>query len=98
VFQTDVRFALEKYNYQVSICLDEDRSVGYGGDYNDDFIWIFEPAMSEGFKKSDWGQFKMPEDGVYPAFVSLFCNIIYDNILWQVETAKSRQFLYTFPL
>jgi hypothetical protein len=98
VFQTDVWFALDKYNFQVSICLDENRSVGYGGDYNDSFIWIFEPFMSEGFKESDWGQYDMPEDGIYSAFVSLFCNIIYDNILWQVEMGKSPEFLYTFPL
>jgi hypothetical protein len=32
----------------------------------------------------------------YPAFITAYCKIIYDNIAWHVEIAKTPEFTFSF--
>jgi hypothetical protein len=53
--------------------------------------WEFAPDMDNQLKERRWLQ-----SGDYPTFITAYCNIIYDNIPWEVEIAKTLVFVYSY--
>jgi hypothetical protein len=92
-FSSEVVFYDYKYSYNVTIILKhtetEVLSMG-GGDHATDLSWVFEPEFTDSLNEEN-----ALESGSYPAYVTAFCNIIYDNIKWFVEIAKTPVFTYS---
>jgi len=86
IFSSDVNYDSDKYSFRVTILIPENGSVGYGGSYND-LSWQFDPEMSVSL--IDSGHI---ESGNYSAYVTFSSNILYNNIIWSVENAKSSIF------
>jgi len=60
--------------------------------FHDELTWNFEPEISDYIKEGS--QIK---NGVnYPAYFTARSNVIYDNITWSVEIAKSKKFNYSY--
>jgi hypothetical protein len=93
-FSSELVFTPHKYNYDAAITIHENESLGISGNTDnqsaDGLTWIFEPEMTERLKEAHY-----LESGGYPAYVRASCNIIYDTIIWDVEIAKSRIFVYS---
>lgn len=93
IFSGEVRYSIPKYSIKVSID-SENTNIGAGGfshTISENILTMyFEPEMSDGLKKADY-----LKKGEYPAHITAYCNLIYDNITWEVEIAKSREFPYS---
>jgi len=60
--------------------------------FSDGLTWDFEPEMADYLKEGS--QIK---SGVnYPSYFTARSNVIYDNITWSVEIAKSKEFNYSY--
>jgi hypothetical protein len=93
-FSSELIFSTHKYSYDAAITIHENEGLGIGGNTDnqsaDGLSWIFEPEMTERLKETHY-----LESGAYPAYIRAGCNIIYDNLTWDVEIAKSRIFSYS---
>jgi hypothetical protein len=93
-FSSEVVFAPHKYNYGGAITIHENEGLSISGNTDnqsaDGLSWIFEPEMTERLKETHY-----LESGGYPAYVRASCNVIYDNVSWDVEIAKSKIFAYS---
>ena len=93
VFSEEVQYSFPKYEYVVTVYStgnNANMSYSFGRQANS-LTWNFEPAMTEELKKNN-----NLERGDYSAFVRAFCHVIYDNITWNVELAKTNVFIYSF--
>ena len=87
-FSAEVQYAPHKFSYSATIKKAEDWSVGIGDNKSaKGLTWDFEPELSNEFRE------EYLESGSYPAYVTAFCNLIYGDLLWSVEIAKSREFI-----
>jgi hypothetical protein len=97
IFSSEVIFDTHKYDFRAHIILKqteaeiESMSVGTGRNSVTGLVWAFEPELTNSLKEEN-----ILESRVYPAFITANCNIIYDNITWNVEIAKTPEFF--FPL
>ena len=93
-FSSEVIFDTRKYSFYVTIFLkiDETEILSRGAIENfvDSSIWTFEPDLTDTLKKSN-----DLENGTYPVLITALCNIVYDNITWKVEIAKTPMFTYS---
>ena len=89
-FSAEVKYAPNKYMYSVNIDMAEKGSLGYGEEIADSLSWYFEPELSDEMTAGGY-----LEKGEYPAFVTAYCILNYDNLSWSVEVAKSRLFTYS---
>jgi hypothetical protein len=93
-FSSELSFYPRKYSYDAAITVNENETLGIGNNTDnqsaDGLTWIFELDITEGLKETHY-----LESGDYPTYVRAACNIIYDNVRWQVEIAKSRVFTYS---
>jgi hypothetical protein len=87
VFSTGVQFDSPKFNYAVTIKADVDRTFGYGEQVENNLAWEFLPKMVEDFKRDN-----IQVNGNLPAYVTAYCNINYDDLLWTVGIANSKEF------
>ena len=99
VFTSDLTFHAQKYGFAVTVAVGELSSIGLGDHHipyglsADGLAWTFEPQMTENLAK-DAGEWL--ESGVpHPAWVTAYVNIIYDDITWSVEIAKTPQFAFS---
>ena len=99
IFTSDVTFHAQKYSFGVTILVGEHSSIGVGDHHipqglsADGLTWTFEPQMTENLIKdaSEW-----LESGVlYTAWVTAYVDIIYDDITWSVEIAKTPRFAFS---
>jgi len=90
VFSSEVEYAPLKYNYMASIDWDG-ANIGAGEKPVNALTWNFEPLISDALKED--GHLA---SGDYPAYITAFCNVIYDNLTWEVEIAKTD--IFTFSL
>jgi DNA-binding CsgD family transcriptional regulator len=100
IFSSEVTFAPRKYSFAVtvfeSVTEDGAKSVGIGehqypsGLTSDGLTWSFEPYFTDILKADNY-----LETGNYSAFGTAYCNIIYDDIKWTIEIAKSPEFTYS---
>ena len=98
VFSSELKFDIQKYTYSVTILVSENESVGVGDHHipeglsHDGLTWTFEPHMTAvNLKEIDW----LESGKYYPAWTQVYVNIIYDDILWSVEIAKTPEFMYS---
>ena len=92
VFSAEVQFAPQKIGYTVHINKGEGESWGYRDEALESTLtWEFEPRITDELQDTDY-----LESGDYDAYVTAFCNIMYDNVLWGVELAKSPVFTYSY--
>jgi hypothetical protein len=95
-FSSKVIFDTYKYSYNITIIQKHTETEvlsmgGAAGDHTTNALrWAFEPDWTNLLNKE-----KSLESGSYPAYVTAFCNIIYDNIKWYVEIAKTPEFTYS---
>jgi len=89
-FSKEVQYAPEKYWYRVSIDSSENGSLSYSDKSTNGLYWDFEPQMTYDFKKGEYLQ-----SGNYSAYVTAYRNVIYDNVTWAVEIAKTPEFIYS---
>jgi len=94
VFSSKVIFDSNKYSYSMTIIQkhteEEVLSIGMGNNDVAGLKWVFEPECTNSLNEKN-----NLESGSYPAYVTAFCNIIYDNIKWFVEIAKTPEFTYS---
>ena len=98
VFSPEVTFYDQKYSFGVTIIVPENGSIGVADHHMTDSIssngltWVFEPQMTNNLKSvSDW----LENEVVYTAWATASANIIYDDIFWWVDIAKSPEFKYS---
>ena len=98
LFSSEVTFDSQKYSYAVTISHykneTESGSIGVGSHHIpavNGLTWTFDPEMTDSLREGNY-----LESGSYPAYVTARCNIIYDNIVWSIEIAKTQE--YTFSL
>jgi len=101
-FTSEVQYAPVEISYKMTL-LFNGTGAGFAtisiGDlilkkffFDDGLTWNFEPEMSDYLKEGS--QIK---SGVnYPAYFTARSNVIYDNITWSVEIAKSKEFNYSY--
>jgi len=85
-FTSDVH--LEQMHYFIVIHKG-DYTEAITSDKTNDLFWNFEPKFSEHLKEAGVAK------GDYPAYVGASLNIIYDNISWLIDIAKTPVFIYS---
>jgi hypothetical protein len=94
VFSSEVVFDDDKYIYYMTIIQKytetELQTIGIRDRNTTDLQWVFESDCRDALDEDN-----ALEKGNYRAFVTVFCNIIYDNINWFVEIAKTPEFTYS---
>jgi hypothetical protein len=94
----DLMFDEQKYNFGITIKVEEKGFIGVA-DYHyktglstDGLTWVFEPQMTNTLKEhADW----LERGTYYSAWAEARVNIVYDDIKWSVEIAKSSEFKYS---
>jgi hypothetical protein len=101
VFSSEVIFDDQKYSFGVHIRVDNNRSIGVGDHHipdglsSDGLTWAFEPQMTGDLRRyNDNGWLEIGSN--YAAWATANVNIIYDDIKWSVEIAKTALFTFTF--
>jgi hypothetical protein len=91
IFPREVHYSFPKYSITVAF---DSENIGVGYFTNtiseNTLTMYFEPEMSDDLKKGNY-----LKNGDYPAYITAYCNLIYDNIKWEVEIAKSQEFTYS---
>ena len=97
IFSSEITFDDIKYNFGVTIQHYQTEtgtgSIGVGSHHIsgvEGLTWTFDPEMTDNLREGGY-----MESGSYPAYVTARCNIIYDNIKWSVEIAKTPEFTYS---
>ena len=85
-FTSDVQ--LEQIHYYIVIHKG-DYTEAITSDKTNDLFWNFEPKFSKHLKEVG------VQKGNYPAYTGACLNIIYDNISWLIEIAKTPVFTYS---
>ena len=90
VFSSMVRFSSGKYSYKVTVMLDGNMSISYGGNAGEAMAWDFSSFFTS-FADAD-----IPYDvsitGIFPAYVTAYSNLDFENISWYVGIARSDEF------
>jgi hypothetical protein len=100
-FSSEVQFAPTETSYKLTLLYSgtgaKFATISIGDEItksillDDGLTWNFEPEMADYLKEGS--QIK---SGVnYPAYFTARSNVIYDDITWSVEIAKSREFSYS---
>ena len=95
VFSSDVIFDVQKYGFAVTINAEEEPVSSIGaGDHQiptiNGLTWTFDPQFTEAVRLFDY-----LEGNSYPAYVSAYSNITYDDITWSIQIAKTH-FTYLY--
>ena len=101
-FSSEVTFATQKYSFGVTINFTEINSSYGVGDHHypdglstDEKTWIFEPEMTQNIKSDSVAMGWLESSSHYTTLAESYVNIIYDDIKWSVEIAKTP---FTFSL
>ncbi|WP_461254942.1 hypothetical protein [Treponema sp. R80B11-R83G3] len=84
----NVQYDSQKYRYAVTIKVDNNGSIGYHEGANNKLTWEFMPKMIEDFKRDN-----IEISGNLPAYVTAYCNINFDDLLWIVGVVTSKEFM-----
>ena len=88
-FTSDDLFRYQKISYYIVGLISDYWGSVVGSDTINDLSWDFEPRFSEVLRENGVA------NGDYPAYVGANLIIIYDNISWIMEIAKSPIFTYS---
>ena len=91
VFSDAVVYGCQKYTYSTTVEFNDSRSLGYGESPADELFWTFWPSLKEDYEKED-----LPYRGPYPAYVTVFCNLLHESLIWSVGLAQSEGFIVSF--
>jgi hypothetical protein len=93
-FSSEVIFDTNKNDFSVTLILKQTETeviaVNVGYLSTNELIWEFEPELTDTLKKMEYKKMNS-----YPAFITAYCKIIYDNIAWNVEIAKTPEFIFS---
>ena len=89
VFSSMVLFSSDKYSYRVTVMLDNNMSISYGGNAGEAMTWDFS-SFADSFA---YNFYNSDITGSFPAHVTVFSNLIYENITWDVGIARSHEFI-----
>ena len=98
-FSSKLIFDEQKYSFGVTIMVDNERSIGAGDHHFPDGLsynglsWTFEPKLTESLREYNGGW--LETDTHYTAWVVAYANIIYDDIAWSIEIAKTPEFNFS---
>jgi len=85
-FSHDVQYNSQRFRYMVTVKVDQYTSIGYS-QLKDELEWEFLPGMLDDYKKDN-----INISGDFAAYVTVCCNINYNNILWTVGVVNSKEF------
>jgi len=101
-FSSEVQFAPVDISYRMTLLYSMTENGFSTISYNDTIFkesifdnvltWNFEPKMSDYIKEGN----QIKNSVNYPAYFTARSNVIYDNITWSVEIAKSKEFNYSY--
>jgi hypothetical protein len=93
-FTKEVFYAPIKYHFDANIDKGDNSSIGYSEIKTVDYLtWNFEPLMTNDLKPTGY-----LDAGSYPAYITAYSNLVYENIEWSVEIAKSEEFTFTYSM
>jgi hypothetical protein len=94
-FSSEVIFEDNKYDYGVYINIrrTETEVISLNADFlsTNELFWVFEPRLTD--KLKIW--IEHMEIDSYTVFITAYCKIIYDNITWNVEIARTPEFTFS---
>jgi len=90
LFLKEIQYNFEKYRYIITVNKDENWSISFSELVENELKWNFIPRFVEDFNKTD------TELNGKNAYVTAYCNIKYNNLLWEVGIARSNEFLISF--
>ncbi len=90
LFSNAVTYDGHKFMYNVTIDIAADRSIGYGENATDALSWYFMPSMKDDFINEG-----LTDTGTFPAFVTVYSNLVHENIIWSVGIAQTNEFMIT---
>jgi hypothetical protein len=99
VFLSNVIFDDQKYGFAVTILVEDGRSIGAGEHHIPDGLsscglgWTFEPDLTENLRNYNGGWLEI--DTYYTSWVTAYANIIFDDIKWSIEIAKTPEFAFS---
>ena len=97
VFSSGVEFPLNKYSFSFVI-ISEQGVFGTSTDIlEEELKWDFEPLISESMELWKKEALLRGKDirGSHPAWITFSCNLLYENIQWKVDLAKTPIFTYS---
>jgi len=99
-FSSDVIFDDQKYSFSVRILV-EDMTIGVADHHYPDGLapdgltWAFEPQMTDDIRIANNDRNWLEIGSYYSAWAEAYTNIIYDDIKWCIEIAKTPEFNYS---
>jgi hypothetical protein len=101
-FSSEVTFDTQKYSFRVTVFVPEKKaSIGVGDHHFpnglsvDGKTWTFEPEMTQNIKGDSVAMDWLGDGSYYTAWAESYVNIIYDDIKWVVEIAKTPEFTFS---
>jgi hypothetical protein len=88
VFSNNVQYDSQKFRYVVTVKADDNYTIGYGEYGDNKLTWEFLPKMVEDIRNDN-----IQVNGNLPAYVTAYCNINYDDLLWVVGVVASKEFM-----
>ena len=98
VFLSEVKYSAQKYSFDVTILVDDKGSIGVGDHHipvglsPDGLTWTFGSHIRDDIRESTD---LLVSGTYYTAWASAYVNIIYNDILWQIEVANTSTFNFS---
>jgi len=98
VFSSEVKYSSQKYSFGVTILVDDKGSIGVGDHHipvglsPDGLTWTFGPHIRDDIRESESGTEWLERGTYYTAWASAYVNIVYDDIIWEIEIANTPTF------
>jgi hypothetical protein len=95
IFSTKMKINQNNYRYGVHILENETSIYSYsyaktGAGNHWDFVPELANILNENYSRLKYGN--------YLTYIQSYCNITYDNIIWEVEIANTPVFIYSYNL
>ena len=97
LFSSNVEFPLNKYSFSFNLTSAQG-TFGTSTDMlEENLYWEFESSINENVKLWKKDALRRGKDisGNHSAWITFSCNLLYDNIQWKVNLAKTQVFTYS---
>jgi hypothetical protein len=88
LFSSNVEYAQEKFMFHVSVKLSDNSTIVYGEKVSNGLSWEFLSRLIQDLRKDEIGI-----SGDFAAFVTAYCRINYEDVIWDVGIAVSKEFI-----